>query len=208
MRLGWFPRDQKFYDMFEEVVGIVAKAANVFAELVEHFDQRERRVVELRELEHTCDEAVGRILVALGRAFVTPLDREDIHALATSLDDVLDNMEETAHRFSTFQIDRPTPEAVKMALLIHQAVRHLEQAVRLCRGQLASPDMTQALREISRLENEVDAIFRRAEADLFANPTDLPSLVKWKDLYEWLEATMDACRHVAHVINNIVVKGT
>lgn len=208
MRLGWFPRDQKFYDMFEEVVGIIAEAANVFVELVEHFDQRERRVVELREFEHTCDEAVGRILVALGRAFVTPFDREDIHALATSLDDVLDNMEETAHRLSTFQIDRPTPEAVEMALLIHQAVRYLEQAVRLCRGRLASPDMTHALREISRLENEADAIFRRAEADLFAHPTDMPSLVKWKDLYEWLEATMDACRHVAHVINNIVVKGT
>lgn len=208
MRLGWFPRDQKFYDMFEEVVGLIAQAAQVFVELVEHFDHRERRVGELRQLEHNCDGAVARILAALGRAFVTPLDREDIHALATSLDDVLDNMEEAAHRLNAFQIDRPTPEALKMALLIHQAVGYLQRAVQLCRRQLSSAEMAHALREITRLENEADAVFRNAEADLFAHPPDMLSLVKWKDLYEWLEATMDACRHVAHIINNIVVKGS
>ena len=208
MRLGWFPRDQKFYDMFEEVVGLIAQAAQGFVELVEHFDHRERRVGKLRQLEHNCDRAAGRILEALGRAFVTPLDREDIHALATSLDDVLDNMEEAAHRLNAFQIDRPTPEALKMALLIHQAVGYLQRAVQLCRGQLSSAEMAQALREITRLENEADAVFRNAEADLFAHPPDMLSLVKWKDLYEWLEATMDACRHVAHIIHNIVVKGT
>ena len=158
MRLGWFPRDQKFYDMFEEVVGLIAQAAQVFVELVEHFDQRERRVGELRELEHNCDGAVARILEALGQAFVTPLDREDIHALATSLDEVLDNMEEAAHRLNAFQIDRPTPEALKMALLIHQAVGYLQRAVQLCRGQLSSAEMAQALREITRLENEADAV--------------------------------------------------
>ena len=95
-----------------------------------------------------------------------------------------------------------------MALLIHQAVGYLQRAVHLCRGQLSGAEMSQALCEITRLENEEDAVFRNAEADLFAHPPDMLTLIKWKDVYEWLEATMDACRHVAHILNNVVVKGT
>ncbi len=91
MRVGWIPREQKFFDLFDAVGDIIVRAAAVFAELVEQFDHLERRASELKELEHECDLMVESILVALGRTFLTPLDREDIHALATSLDNVLDN---------------------------------------------------------------------------------------------------------------------
>jgi predicted phosphate transport protein (TIGR00153 family) len=208
MRISWIPREQKFFDMFDETAGIIVKAAAEFAALVEHFDHRERRVNDLRELEHQCDMSVEKILKALGRTFITPIDREDIHSLATSMDDVLDNMEEAAFRLTAFRIDKPTPEALKMALIIHQACLHMQKAVHLCRGQLGSDEIHTELREISRLENEADDVYRNVEADLFASPPDIMTFIKQRELYTWLENTVDACRDVAHVINEIVVKGS
>lgn len=212
MAVPWIPQEQKFFDMFDEVADIIVNAAAVFTTLIEEFDHRERRVVELSELEHKCDMAVEKILTSLARTFLTPLDREDIHSLATSLDDVLDNMEEAAYRLIAFRIDRPTPEALKMALIIQQACGYVKRAVQLCRGQIASQEMSQVLREISRLENDGDDVFRHTEAALFAhppqNPAEFLTFIKWKELYEWLESTVDSCRDVAHVLNEVVVKGS
>ena len=208
MRLSWIPREHKFFDQFDGVTKIIVDAAQMFADLVDHFDHRERRMNDLRELEHQCDVAVAGILTSLGRTFITPFDREDIHTLATSLDDVLDNMEEAAYRLTAFRIDKPTPEAVKMSLIIQQACNHVQRAVHLCRGQLGSNEIATELREISRLENEADEVFRNVEADLFANPPEIMTFIKQRDLYAWLESTVDSCRDVAHVINEIVVKGS
>src|SRR5262245_60828497 len=105
MPVAWIPREEKFFDLFDRVGEIIGRAAQTFAELVEQFDHLERRANELKELEHECDLVVESILTALGRTFLTPFDREDIHSLATSLDDVLDNMEETAHRLVSFRIE-------------------------------------------------------------------------------------------------------
>jgi predicted phosphate transport protein (TIGR00153 family) len=209
MRFSWIPREQKFFDMFDETTRIIVKAAQVFADLVDNFDHCDRRVRDLNELENQCDLQVEMILKALGRTFITPFDREDIHELATRLDDVLDDMEEAAYRLTAFRIDKPTPEAIKMVLIIQESCRHVQKAVNLCRGKLASEEIAIELREISRLENEADVVFRDAEADLFANPpADYATFIKWKEIYEWLENTVDACRNVAHVINEIVVKGS
>src|SRR5262245_53493415 len=208
MRMSWIPREQKFFDMFDETTAIIVTAAEAFAHLVEDFDHLDRRVTGLRELEHKCDMSVEKILKALGRTFITPLDREDIHTLATSLDDVLDNMEEAAYRLTAFHIDKPRPEALKLALIIQHACVHVQKAVRLCRGNLGAEDIALELREISRLENEADDIYRNVEADLFANPPEIMTFIKLRDLFAWLESTVDACRDVAHVINEIVVKGS
>ncbi len=208
MGFSWIPREQKFYEMFDEVAAIIVEAAQGFADLVDHFDHRERRVSELRELEHKCDMAVAGILTSLGRTFITPFDREDIHSLATSLDDVLDNLEEAAFRLTAFRIDKPTPEAVKMSLIVHQACIHMQKAIKLCRGNLGSDELALELREISRLENEADEVFRNVEADLFANPPEIMTFIKQRELYTWMENTVDACRDVAHVINEIAVKGS
>jgi len=208
MRLPFIPRELKFNDMFDEVTVILAKAAEVFTELVEKFDNRERRMNELRELEHKCDMVVQKILKSLGRTFITPFDREDIHNLATRLDDVLDNIEETAFRLTAFRLEKPTSEALKMALIIQQSCGHVQRAVQLCRGPLDSEELNDSLREISRLENAADEIFRDVEADLFASPPEIMTFIKQRELYAWLETTVDSCRDVAHVINEIVAKGS
>jgi len=207
MRFSLIPREQKFYDMFDEIAALLVQAADKLKVLLDRFDQAEQQASELRELEHKCDEAVGNVLTSLGHTFITPMDREDIHALASSLDTVLDNVEGTAYRLVAFRISGPTPEAIKLAEIIQQAVQAVERAVRLCRKGLSSEEMSQTLRNIARLENDADDVFRNAVAQLFAEPPDLLELIKWRELYQWLENTADAARTVGHVITNIVAKG-
>src|SRR5579871_3362991 len=156
MRFSLLPREMKFFDMFDEVGEILARASTKFVALVTEWDCVPERSEELRQEERACDEAVARIIKALDRSFITPFDREDIHTLASRLDDVLDNMEETAHRFVVFRIDRPTPEAISLAKIIQECCLHLEQAIRLCRSMKNLAAIQNHLKEIGRLENEAD----------------------------------------------------
>jgi predicted phosphate transport protein (TIGR00153 family) len=208
MRFSLIPREEKFFDMFDEVAVVISRAAGKFLDMVTEFDRLTARSNELKHEERAGDDMVERIIQALDRSFITPIDREDIHALATSLDDILDNMEETAHRFGVFRIDRPTPEAVAMAKIIQDCCLHLEHAIRLVRT-MKDPEAVQShLKEITRLENEADTIYRDSDSALFVNPPDILQLIKWRELYGWLEETVDACKNTALVISEIVIKGS
>src|SRR5207244_51457 len=154
MRFSLIPREMKFYDMFDEAAVILTRAAGKFMGMVTEFNHLPERSQELKQEEHAEDEVVGRIIKALDRSFITPFDREDIHTLATRLDDVLDNMEETAHRFVVFRIERPTPAAVAMARIIHECCGLIEKAIRSCRTLKNAEEIQGHLREITRLENE------------------------------------------------------
>jgi predicted phosphate transport protein (TIGR00153 family) len=208
MRFSLIPREEKFFDMFDEAAGLMTRASAKFLTLMTEFDGLAARSNELKHLETACDEIVERIILALDRSFITPFDREDIHALATSLDDILDNMEETAHRLAVFRIDRPTPEAVALAKIIQECTLHLEYAIRHIRGMRNTEGVQSHLREIGRLENEADTIYRDTDSALFANPPDILLLIKWRELYGWLEETVDACKDTALVISEIVIKGS
>jgi predicted phosphate transport protein (TIGR00153 family) len=207
MRFSLIPREEKFYDAFDEIAALLVRASDALVALFERRAEAEQRTAELRDLEHQCDQAVGSILRSLGRTFITPMDREDIHALATSLDTVLDYMEGAAYRVVALRIQEPTHQAKKLAAIIRQAVGSVEQAVRLCRSRSSSEPMERTLCDIARLENDADEVYRQAIAELFAEPPDLLELVKWLELYQWLENTADAARTVGHVITGIVAKG-
>ena len=207
MRFSLVPREMKFFDLFDETVAILSRAAGKFVALVTEFDRLAERGQELKQEEHACDEIVRRIITALDRTFITPFDREDIHALATSLDDIMDNMEETAYRVVEFRIDKPTPEAVTLARIIQQCCTHIEQSVRLCRNLKNVETIQGHLQEITRLENDGDNIYRDSDSALFANPPDLLQFIKLRELYAWLEETVDACKDAALVITTIIVKG-
>jgi uncharacterized protein Yka (UPF0111/DUF47 family) len=208
MRFSLIPREEKFFDMFDEAAAILLRASEKFLEMVTKFDRLAERSDELKKEEHAGDQVVGRIIAALDRSFITPFDREDIHTLATSIDDVLDNMEETAHRFVVFRIDRPTAPAVALARIIQECCVHLEQAVRLCRTMKQLDEIQRHLRDISALENEADKLYRDSDSALFATPPDILLLIKLRELYGWLEETVDACKDVAQVISGIVIKGS
>ena len=209
MRFSLIPRETKFFDMFEEVAAIQTRAAGKFLDMVKEHDRLDARSNELRFEELASDEVVERIIQALDKSFITPFDREDIHTLATSLDDVLDNMEETANRFAMFRIDKPTPEAISLAEIIQDCCLHLEHAIRALRTMKNAQLVQNHLKEIGRLENKADKIYRDTESKLFANPpADILQLIKWRELYSLLEATVDACKNVSQVISEIVIKGT
>src|SRR5829696_5351051 len=108
------PREARFFDMFDETVAHLTGAAGKFLTMVTAFDNLHARAQEMKQEEETCDDLVGKIIKSLDRTFITPFDREDIHSLARSLDDVMDKMEETSHRLEVFRIDKPTPEAVEL----------------------------------------------------------------------------------------------
>ncbi len=208
MRFSLIPREEKFFDMFDEALAVLNRAAQRFLDMVTKFDRLPERSNELKEEEHACDKVVERIITALDRTFITPIDREDIHTLATRLDDILDNMEETAHRFVAFRIEKPTPAAEAMARIIHECCSHLAEALRLCRDMRDVEGIQTRLREIGRLENEGDRIYRETDSVLFANPPDILLLIKWRELYGWLEETIDACKDLAMIISEVVVKGS
>jgi uncharacterized protein len=209
MRFTLIPRELKFFDMFDEAAAGITRAAGKFLDMLTCFDNLHVRCNELKTEERHCDEMVERIIKALDRSFITPFDREDIHTLATKLDDIMDNMEETAHRFEVFRIDRPTEVAVAMARIIKECCGHLEQAIRECRNMKKPEEIQSHLREIGRLENEADTLYRDSDSALFANGgTDILVLIKWRELYSWLEETVDACKDVSQIISEIVIKGS
>jgi predicted phosphate transport protein (TIGR00153 family) len=208
MRFRLIPREMKFFDMFDETAALITRASDKLLALLTRWESLPERTAELRQDEHACDRSVERILQALDLSFITPFDREDIHTLATALDDVMDSMEETAYRLEAFRVDRPTPAALSMAGIIRSSCEHVEQAVRLCRDLGNAGEIQNHLREISRLESEADTIYRDTERALFADPPDVLTLIKWRELYAWLEETVDACRRVATVVSVIVIKGS
>ena len=228
MRFSLIPREMRFFDMFDEFSATLTHAAKKFHEMVTVFDKLEIRSHELKRDEDACDASVEKIIKALDRTFITPFDREDIHTLATSLDDIMDNMEKTAYRLEVFRIDRPTPEAVEMARIIKEGCIRVEAAVKLLRDLRNSEKIQALLKEIGQLENDADKVYRKADAALFANlltngqphpvgeqsqphhvtSVDVLALIKWREIYGWLEDTVDACKSVANVISEIVIKGT
>ncbi len=208
MRFSLIPREAKFFEMFDELSAILVRASDRFLAMVTEFDRLNERTQELKQEERAADEVVGRIIKALDRSFITPFDREDIHNLAVLLDEILDNVEETAFRLDAFRLEQPTAAAVAMVRIIRECCVHIEQALHLCRSMKNAPGIQNHLQEITRLENEADKIYRDSDTALFANPPDIMLLIKWRELYGWLEESVDACKDAAQVISEIVIKGS
>jgi uncharacterized protein Yka (UPF0111/DUF47 family) len=202
------PRETRFFDMFNEATARITAAADRFVDLIATFDNLPERARAMKVEEEGVDGIIGNTLEALDRSFITPFDREDIHALVVSLDDVMDKMEETAHRFAVARIDRPTPAALELSRIVQEACHHLEQGIQKLRDMRNSEQIKTHVRAISRLENQADQVYRQADADLYANDSgDVLHLFKWHELYTWLEETVDATKQVSHVISGILVKG-
>src|SRR4051794_38706784 len=207
MRFSLIPKEMKFFELFNQTTAGISAAAAKFVDMVIKFDELPRRGQDLKNDEDSCDRLVEKTIKALDRSFITPFDREDIHTITTSLDDVMDNLEETAHRFEVFRIDRPTPQAVQLAKIIQECCQHLEAAVKLLSDLRKSEQIQKHLRAITGLENEADRIYRTVDADLFANANgDILTLIKWRELYAWLEATVDSTKKVTQILSEIIIK--
>ena len=203
MRLRLIPRDERFFDLFVEDVANVLVGARLLEAMLRTYDEPEARAAEIRAAEHRGDEISHDIGHRLESTFVTPFDREDIHALISGLDDILDLVEEAADTFVLYRIQAPTATAVEQAAII---VRQVEQLHEALSHLVQFEDLDRYWIEVHRLENEGDRIARSAIAGLFQQEIDPVELVKWKDIYGLLEDTIDKAEDVANIIERITIK--
>lgn len=203
MRLPLIPREEKFFDMFAEDASNVVTAARTLESFFATYGDRERIAAQLRELEHRGDQISHEIGHKLESTFVTPFDREDIHALISRLDDVLDLIEEIADTCILYRIEEPTDVAQRQAEIVTKQCVQISDALQHLRD---FKGLENYWIEIHRLENEGDQLERQAVAALFRNGGDPLGIIKWKDVYALLENAIDACEDVANVIERIVVK--
>jgi predicted phosphate transport protein (TIGR00153 family) len=203
VRLRLIPREERFFDLFVEDAANVLGAARLLEAMLRTYDQVERRAGELRDAEHRGDEISHDIGHRLEKTFVTPFDREDIHALISGLDDVIDLVEEVADTFVLYRIEAPTAVAVQQASIIVRQCEQLHDALAHLRG---FNGIDKYWIEVHRLENEGDHLTRSAIASLFQGAKDPVEIIKWKEIYDRLEATIDKCEDVANIIEKIVVK--
>jgi predicted phosphate transport protein (TIGR00153 family) len=201
--ISLFPKHEDFFTLFEKQGSVVCQGCELLLDMVEHFENVEQKATKLKDVEHEGDLITHEIFGKLNRTFITPLEREDIHGLASSLDNVLDAVEAIGSRFVLFRVKQVTPEAIQLARIVAQAGVQIEKAVK----QLRDYDKLMPYTiELNRLENEADEVSRRVVADLFNGGHDPIDVLRWKELYGRLEAAADMGEDVANILEAIVLK--
>jgi len=197
------PREPKFFRMFAEVSQNLTEGARLLHHILKQPTDMEERLDKLQEIEHRGDDLTHSIIITLNQTFITPFDREDIHRLTSSLDDVLDFVNSAGVRLRLYRIDAPPPVAAELAGLIVQQSGELAKAVSLLER---NQRMLEHCVEVHRLENEADRISRNAIAELFDAEKDPIRLIKVKELYEVLETATDKAEDVANVLEAVALK--
>ena len=203
MRLRLVPREESFFDLFEEMAAKVAQGANELQALLEDYADVDRRTGRVLDIEHEGDEITHEVMRRLNTTFITPFDREDIHRLASSLDDVLDHIEAAAEYLSLHHIDKPLPQMVSLGGTLKAAAALTAQAMPKFRKMSGLEDYWV---EINRLENEGDRLYRRTIAEVFSGDYRAMDVLKFKDIIEEIEASIDRLEDVANTIESIVLK--
>ncbi|NOT10150.1 MAG: DUF47 domain-containing protein [Gemmatimonadales bacterium] len=204
MRL--LPRDERFFDLFTSVATLNVEAARNLLELFKAEPSRRGHLVEsIKRLEHQADGITHELVTRLDRSFITPLDREDIHLLASRLDDVLDRIDGTARRTAIFRAEASPEGAVMLADVIARATEQLLNAVKVLENGKA-PVVIAACVEVKRLEEEGDAVYAEWLGRLFDGEKDPIALMKWKEIYDTLEKTLDQAEDVANILESIAIK--
>jgi predicted phosphate transport protein (TIGR00153 family) len=205
-KFSFIPREQKFFDLFEESAQNMVKAAQGLKNLVNTWDDVEKRVGEITELEHEGDTITHQIMEQLNRTFVTPFDREDIALLGHTLDDVTDFIHAAADAMLIYKVDSPSQRAKELADIIVQAADEVEKAMHQLRHRAELRQMLERCVEINRLENMADRVYRSAMAELFDDSADIAQVIKWREIYEHMESATDRCEDVANVLEGVALK--
>ena len=204
MRL--LPREEKFFALFRQQVAVISEASRLLLDGAKAGNSRLAEIArEIQTLEHRGDEIIHEIFTKLNQTFITPLDPEDIHNLSSKLDDVLDGIEDSAHRMVAYRLESIPPTVVSLSEIIHVCCRTLDKAFAALEK---SDKVMEHCIEINRLENEADTLVRAAVSDLFDHQKDAILIIKLKEIYDFLEGTIDRCEDVADVLQNVVVKNS
>lgn len=204
MTFRLIPREEPFFDLFERQSATIVESAKGLKEMVYQFTDLPAKAAAIKELEHVGDQITHELVRKINTTFITPIDREDIYALASRLDDVLDLIEAVADRLVLFKIKEPTAGARSLAEVILQTAESTAQAVGCLRN--ASPNYHKHCVEVNRLENEADRLLKDFLGTLFEEEGNPVEIIKWKELYETLEGVTDRCEDVVNVIEGIMLK--
>jgi predicted phosphate transport protein (TIGR00153 family) len=205
--LKWIlPKELHFFDFFETQIAIIADSARQFLALVSEGADSKEKAHSIKELEHQADQVAHQCIESLHKTFITPFERNDIYRLVTKMDDIIDDIEEAAQRIQIYQIDKMTTEVKEMAALLVEAIEEVEKALRQLRYLKNTENLKKTLVKINILENRGDAILREALARLFREENDMRSLMKWKEIYEYLENALDRCEDVADIIESVILE--
>ena len=197
------PREERFYDDFTAMAEEIRHGAQLLDEMLQPDRPIWDKADEIKEVEHKCDFLTHEIIQRLNRTFVTPLDREDIHTLARSLDDVMDAIDASATILRLYQIEAVRPGARELSHLVRASAEQVVGAVQALEGRKG---VAECAVEINRLENEADRAHQAAVQSLFKEEKDAVAIIKWKEIFDFLEQATDRCEDVANVLEGVVVK--
>jgi len=200
------PREEKFFDLFEQGAANMLRAAYKLKELVDKWENPEAIVAEITEIEHQGDSITHQIMEQLHRTFLTPFDREDISLIAGSIDDVTDFIQAAADSMLLYKIGKPGAKAKELSDIIVQAAEEVQRAILQLKNRHEQKQMLVRCVEINRLENMADRIYRSALGELFDGRTDIADVIKWREIYEHMESATDRCEDVADALEGVALK--
>jgi uncharacterized protein len=204
--LNLLPKEEQYFDLFTQMTLYIVEAAGELKQMLADKEQNYKEYSQrIKRLEHACDELTHTISTKLNKSFITPFDREDIYLMSSALDDIVDLIDDAARAFIIFDVGEIRHYARDFAGVIERMAEQLREIV----GTLQKPkNITQRLIEIHRLENDGDDIYHAAVAELFHDERDPMNVIKWKEIYEKLEAAVDRCENVANIIESVIIKHT
>lgn len=200
------PKEESFFIYFDEAAVNLVKGAKAVEDLVLNHTDVQRKVDQIKEIEHAGDSITHKTFDRLNRTFVTPIDREDIHALISGLDDVLDLIDMAASLFAVYKIPATTEHIREMSKILVKACEALQKAVSELRNPKKSQEIMALCREVRTLEKQGDAVIRQAMHNLFEKEKDAIQIIKWKEVYEDMENALDSAQDVANIIEGIILK--
>lgn len=205
-KLSLLPKEGKFFVLFEQSAKNAVKVAQHLRDMLHNWDNIEERIKAITELEHEGDTITHEIISQLHRTFVTPFDREDIALLSHSLDDVTDFIHAAADAMYLYKVEAPTTRAKELGDIIVEITGEVEKAVSEMRRHIELNHILKHCMEINRLENVADRVYRAALAELFSDSRDIPYIIKWREIYEYMETATDRCEDVANVLEGVALK--
>jgi uncharacterized protein len=199
-------KEEVFFDMFVDTAELACSAAKKLNDLIMNFTDVDKKIDAIQEIEHACDISVHDIVQQVNKSFITPIDREDINEIAKVLDNITDAIEDTAHRFRMFDIKAITEDAKKLSSLIVVCTDELKAVMLELKDMKTSKILCPKIIEVNRIENEGDILYRSAMSTLFTSGMEPLEIIKWKEIYEFLENSLDACEDVANIVEGVVMK--
>ena len=200
------PKEDKFYKLFSLSAKNVCEAAATLRETMDNLQDKQMKVKNVEELEHRGDQIVHDTIEELNTAFITPIDREDIYDIIKMMDDIVDHIEAAMHRFVMFDINEVTKEAKRLCDMIVEATEENLYMINDLKNMGKSKIILEKVIKINKIENDGDTYFRQTITDLFKSDNDVLTIIKWREIYQFLENTIDSCEGVANIIEGVVMK--